>query len=171
MNQSEQTQPTEEQSMKLFIALTKCYHALSDAVRKHISTYGINATEYGVLQLLHFTGPLPLGEVAAKQMLTSGSMTYVIDSLEGHGYVQRVACPKDRRRLYAALTDSGTLLVERILPEHATEIGRIAAALSPEEQKLAENLLTRLAEIHNQEGQPEHSICPLIANDERKSGQ
>ncbi len=171
MHQSDETQLHEEQSQRLFAALTKCYHALSDSARKHIGTYGINATEFGVLQLLHLSGPLPLGEVAAKQMLSTGSMTYVIDSLESHGYVQRVACPKDRRRLYAALTESGVELVERILPEHAAEINRITAALTPDEQKVAEALLNKLADFHTSDGQSDTNICPLISKDDRSPDQ
>ncbi len=169
MNQSDNSPIVEDQALRLFAALTRCFHALSDSARKHISTYGINATEFGVLQLLHLSGPLPLGEVAAKQMLTTGSMTYVIDSLETHGYVQRVACPKDRRRLYAELTESGTLLVERILPEHAAEISRLVAALTAEEQTVAEQLLNKLAEFHKSDGQADLNICPLIAQGERNT--
>ncbi len=96
------------------------------------------------MELLYHKGPTLLGAVAERVLLTSGSMTYVIDQLEKQGLVQRVACPKDRRRMYADLTEAGRAKIAAIFPGHAERIRQVMAALSPQEQEQATQLLKQL---------------------------
>ena len=106
-------------ALRLFVVLMRCTNAVSEQSRQDIVRAGLSTSEFAVLELLYHKGPTPLGAVAAQVLLTSGSMTYVIDQLEKQGLVMRVACPKDRRRLHAALTDAGQAKIAALFPGHA----------------------------------------------------
>ena len=94
--------------------------------------------------MLHHKGPLLLGEIQRKILVTSGGITYLVDRLEAKGLVRREECPSDRRARYAVLTAAGTRLIARIFPAHAAVIARALGGLSAREQEEATSLLRRL---------------------------
>ena len=60
-----------------------------------------------ILEALYHLGPLSLGELAGKLLVTGGNVTYVMDRLEEHGWVIRERCGEDRRVVRAKLTPAG----------------------------------------------------------------
>lgn len=137
---------TEEikQSLKLFIVLSRAYRSVNENVNKLIQTYGLNPTEFAVLELLYHKGDQPLQQIGGKILLASGSITYVVDKLEEKGYLKRVACPNDRRVTFAQITENGIHFIENVFPEHERKIADLMSELSPEEKDQAIELLKRL---------------------------
>lgn len=137
---------TEEikQSLKLFIVLSRAYRSVNENVNKLIQTYGLNPTEFAVLELLYHKGDQPLQQIGGKILLASGSITYVVDKLEEKGYLKRVACPNDRRVTFAQITENGIQFIENVFPEHERKIADLMSELSPEEKDQAIELLKRL---------------------------
>ncbi|MBY0097689.1 MarR family winged helix-turn-helix transcriptional regulator [Mesobacillus maritimus] len=132
------------QSLKLFIVLSRAYRALNEEVNKVIQQRGLNPTEFAVLELLYHKGDQPLQQIGGKILLASGSITYVVDKLEQKGYLRRNGCPKDRRVTYAQITDEGKALIEEIFPEHSQRINELMDVLSPEEKQTAIDLLKKV---------------------------
>jgi len=132
------------QSLKLFIVLSRAYRAMNEEVNKVIQQRGLNPTEFAVLELLYHKGDQPLQQIGGKILLASGSITYVVDKLEQKGYLQRVGCPKDRRVTYAQITDEGRTLIEEIFPDHSQRIHELMDVLVPEEKQTAIDLLKKL---------------------------
>lgn len=133
-----------QQSLKLFIVLSRAYRAINENVNKLIQTYGLNPTEFAVLELLYHKGDQPLQQIGGKILLASGSITYVVDKLEEKGYLVRVACPNDRRVTFAQITESGIAFIEDVFPEHEKKINELMSELSPEEKQTAIELLKKL---------------------------
>jgi MarR family transcriptional regulator, 2-MHQ and catechol-resistance regulon repressor len=133
-----------DQSLKLFIVLSRAYRAVNENVNKLIQTYGLNPTEFAVLELLYHKGDQPMQQIGGKILLASGSITYVVDKLEQKGYLTRVACPKDRRVTYAQITEKGKEFIEKIFPDHAQYIDSLISVLSEEEKDTAIALLKKL---------------------------
>ncbi|ESU71697.1 UNVERIFIED_ORG: MarR family 2-MHQ and catechol resistance regulon transcriptional repressor [Anoxybacillus amylolyticus] len=140
----EQKEQALQQSLKLFIVLSRAYRSVSDQVNKSIQAFGVNPTEFAVLELLYHKGDQPLQQIGEKILLASGSITYVIDKLENKGLIIRRACERDRRVTYASITDSGRRFIQRVFPEHAETIHETVAALTPEEKEQAIVLLKKL---------------------------
>lgn len=132
------------QSLKLFIVLSRAYRDVNENVNKLIQTYGLNPTEFAVLELLYHKGDQPLQQIGGKILLASGSITYVVDKLEQKGLLKRIACPKDRRVIYAHITEEGTSFIEGIFPEHAGHIHELMSGLSEDEKETAIELLKKL---------------------------
>jgi MarR family transcriptional regulator, 2-MHQ and catechol-resistance regulon repressor len=133
-----------DQSLKLFIVLSRAYRAINEHVNKRIQRYGLNPTEFAVLELLFHKGDQPLQQIGGKILLASGSMTYVIDKLEKKDYIRRVACAEDRRVTFAQITENGKKLIEQVFPTHQNEIDQIMSVLSNEEKDMAIELLKKI---------------------------
>ena len=138
-------------ALKLFVVLSRAHRAVAEVTRRDIERHGIGVTEFGVLEALYHKGPMLVGEVGSRILLTSGSTTYVIDKLEQRGLVRRRPCESDRRALYVELTDEGQALIERVFPGHAAVIEAAMRGLTQEEQRTMTALLKRLGQ-HAQDG-------------------
>ncbi len=116
-------------ALKLFIILSRANRSVSDAVKKEIQKYGLNPTEFGVLEFLYHKGPQPIQYIGEKVLLSSGSMTYVIEQLKSKELVYRKNCEKDRRITYIELTDNGTALIASLFSAHKEFIGDLFSSM------------------------------------------
>ena len=133
-----------KRALKLWVVMAKCFNAVAEQDKKSIARFGLIPSEFAVLEALYHKGQLPLSEVGKHLLLTSGSVTYVVDKLEKQALVRRVACPEDRRVIHAALTDAGRERIEACFPRHAERLRQVLSGLSPEEQEIATVLLRKL---------------------------
>ncbi|WP_228619950.1 MarR family transcriptional regulator [Exiguobacterium sp.] len=115
----------ERQALKAITVLFRASQSIQDMVKQEVAAYGLNPTEFSVLELLYHKGDQPIQMIGKNVLLSSGSMTYIVDRLEAKGYLQRKACPSDRRVTYAALTETGTDLMNQIFPAHARRIDEL----------------------------------------------
>jgi Transcriptional regulators len=133
-----------EGALKLWVVLARTYGAIERHAVADIARHGVTLTEFGILEVLYHKGPLLLGEIQRKVLVTSGGITYLVDRLEAKGLVRREECPTDRRARYAVLTAEGESLISGIFPDHAATLARAMSGLSPAEQAQATDLLRRL---------------------------
>ncbi|MGM8365973.1 MarR family winged helix-turn-helix transcriptional regulator [Virgibacillus sp. W0181] len=131
-------------ALKLFVVLTRALESIEKQVVKDINSYGLNLTEFGVLELLFHKGKQPIQIIGKKVLLASSSITYVVDKLEEKKLLQRKACPKDRRVTHAALTTKGENLMKEIFPKHEQALSSIFGGLELEEKKEMINQLKKL---------------------------
>lgn len=144
----------EERALRLWIALARSSSTFTRAVAVRVLDYGLTLPQFGVLEALHHLGSVQLGELADKLLVTGGNVTYVMDRLEEQGLVSRTRCGKDRRVVWACLTDEGRRLISEVFPGHATFVHELASVLEPEEQETLRTLLKKLGK-----GIPQ-SRCP-----------
>ena len=136
----------EEQAiaLKLFVVLSRAHTAVARHSEMDIARHGFSPGEFAILEALYHRGPLLLGEVQRKILVSSGGVTYLVDRLVAQGLVERQDCPTDRRARFAALTPKGEALIAGIFPAHADAVERAAAGLSAEEKRTAIALLRKL---------------------------
>jgi len=84
-------------ALKMLVVLSRTMHAVTEQVKADIKTHQLNLSEFGVLELLYHKGDTPLQQIGDKILLTSGSVTYVVDKLEKRGLIARKSCATDRR--------------------------------------------------------------------------
>lgn len=131
-------------ALKLFIVLTRASKVILEESNQLIERYGLNPTEFGVLELLYHKGQHPIQKIGQKILLQSGSMTYVVNRLQEKGFLQRIYCEEDKRITYIAITSKGKELVESIFPEHAEKIEEMMKVLDVEEQEEAIRLMKKI---------------------------
>lgn len=126
-----------QQSLKLFIVLSRAFRSVNEYTNEFIQTHGLNPTEFAVLELLYHKGDQPLQQIGDKILLASGSITYVVDKLEKKELIERVASANDRRVTFAHITEKGRRFIESIFPEHQNRIHQIMSVLSSDEKESA----------------------------------
>lgn len=134
----------EERALRLWIALARCYMTVSHAVSAKIVEYGLTAAQFGTLEALYHLGPLSLGDLAGKLLVTGGNVTYVMDRLEERGLVHRDRSSVDRRVVTASLTARGRALIRDVFPSHAAFVEELLGGLEPTEQEELRRLLKKL---------------------------
>ncbi len=134
----------QESALKLWVVLARSFDAISKNVDEDIAKYDLTTTEFGILEVLYHKGPLLLGEVQKKILVTSGGITYLVDRLVEKGLVRREECAEDRRARYAVLTPAGNALIRRIFPQHTAAIEQAVSGLTLAEQREAVALLKKL---------------------------
>jgi len=131
-------------ALKLFVVLSRAQRAIAERTEASLSGHGLTGTEFAILEALYHKGPLLLGEVQRKILVSSGGITFLVDKLADRGLVERKPCATDRRARYAALTRKGEALMAEIFPGHAEAIREVMSALTKTEQKQATMLLKQL---------------------------
>jgi len=106
--------------------------------------FGLTEPQFGVLEALGHLGPLRLGELSRKRLVSGGNMTCVVDNLEKEGLVERIHSTEDRRQILVRLTAKGKTLFDDIFVKHAEFIGRVASVLTEQEQETLAGLLKKL---------------------------
>ncbi|HUO48383.1 MAG TPA: MarR family transcriptional regulator [Acidimicrobiales bacterium] len=110
--------------------------------------YRLSATAKMALAVIEGAGePLEPSVIAERLLITSGSMTSMLDTLERRGLVRRMPHPDDRRKLLVEVTDEAAAILDALLPSlHQREKAVIGRALSPEEGRRLLELLAKVQE-------------------------
>ncbi|MBR9979373.1 MAG: winged helix-turn-helix transcriptional regulator [Bacteroidetes bacterium] len=133
-----------DRGLDLWVKLARAYAVMNKVAGKNIRQHGLTLPQFGVLECLYHIGPMPIGDLSRKLLVSGGNMTCVVDNLEKEGLVRRVPYPEDARSVIVESTVEGDKLIKRIFPEHAGRIALAASVLSPEEQKELSRLLKKL---------------------------
>ncbi len=133
---------------------TECYANLWRAAellmglhnRHTLDQYQLSPSGRGVLAVVEGAGqPLEPSVIAERLVVTTGSMTSLLDNLEKRGLVRRLPHPEDRRKLLIDITPDARDIVDELLPAlHARERDVIGAALTPSEQRTLLRYLAKL---------------------------
>lgn len=120
--------------LKTVIALTKTYNLFLHKISSQLSIYELNVSEFGVLELLYHKGPQQVQKIAEKILVSSGTMTYVVNQLIKKGFVIRRRCVNDQRIYYVELTELGQEKIEFVFPRHQAYLASLFSGITEEDQ-------------------------------------
>ncbi|MEK5040364.1 MarR family winged helix-turn-helix transcriptional regulator [Sporosarcina sp. FSL K6-3457] len=129
-----------------YLMLMKTTKAIQERIKREMLTNKLNITEFSVLEVLHLQGKQTVQQIGNSILISSGSMTYVIDKLEHKGLLNRNGCPNDRRVTHVLLTEDGTRLMEKIMPPHQDLVNDMFEALTEDESEMMVKLLGKVSE-------------------------
>ncbi|QBD77864.1 MarR family transcriptional regulator [Ktedonosporobacter rubrisoli] len=117
--------------------------AVSEA---YLAGLGLSEGKCSLLALLHLSPAKKLApsELAEKMVVTRGTVTGLLDSLEQAGLIKRQPHVDDRRMLTVCLTSRGDELLQRVLPDYFRYSMRMMSALNSEEVAQLMNLLRKV---------------------------
>lgn len=145
------------------------YQPLLDAL---FARFELSSWEFDVLATLRRSGTpysLTPTELFSALMVTSGTMTHRLKSLERKGWIVRDANPDDARQKRVRLTDAGLACIDQALPAHVQNLESIIGDL-PENERIAldsalksllslfENLHQRSPELRNELTDRSHGL-------------
>jgi MarR family 2-MHQ and catechol resistance regulon transcriptional repressor len=133
-------------TLQLVIALARAIKEIEKWVRPHLAHQGLGVTEFAVLEVLYHKGPLPLGEIRDRILVTGASTTYTVKKLERRGLLRRRPSGEDQRVVFGELTPAGRKLIGDLFPAHVAVLRRATAGLSVQEKRAAGQLIRKLAQ-------------------------
>ena len=136
--------PAASTALRLWVILSRAHSAIAAHAGADVARHGLTLAEFGILEALFHRGPMLLGEVQRRILVSSGGITFLVDRLTAKGLVERRTCESDRRARYAALTPQGEALVAEIFPAHAEALTRAMSGLTAEEQETVADTLRTL---------------------------
>ncbi|WP_422487361.1 MarR family winged helix-turn-helix transcriptional regulator [Gudongella sp. DL1XJH-153] len=128
-------------NLKLVIAIARTHSVLFGKIEKSLKNHNMSISEFGVLEFLYHKGRQPVQQVAEKILVTSGTITYVLDKLTEKGLVYREKCPQDKRKFYVDLTEDGKSLIREIFPQHEIFLEKL---FNKVDQKTKEEMIESL---------------------------
>ncbi|UDI77490.1 MarR family transcriptional regulator [Staphylococcus taiwanensis] len=132
-------------SLKAFVGLNRSLDTLEKIVQQDVKNYGLNVTEFAVLELLYSKGPQPIQRIRDRVLIASSSISYVVSQLEEKGWIIRAKDPSDKRVFNATLTDKGQAFMAEIFPQHAATLEQAFSVLTDEELTTIQQAFKKLS--------------------------
>ncbi|MGX6445205.1 MarR family winged helix-turn-helix transcriptional regulator [Neobacillus sp. K501] len=127
-----------------FLMLMQTSKAIHERIKEEMTKNKLNITEFSVLEVLYQKGKQTIQQIGNRILISSGSMTYVIDKLEQKGLLRRNDCPDDRRVIHVTLTNTGNELMNQIMPPYDVMIDHIFDSLNSDEAETLVRLLQKI---------------------------
>ena len=124
--------PGAAEVQRLTDVVTRLRRALRSSIRTDYPWESLPMAQVELLQTLA-TGPLRVGELAARQRLAPNTVSGLIGKLLDSGFVDRQADPGDRRTARIALTPAGHRQLADWQRAHERRIATALATLSTED--------------------------------------
>jgi MarR family transcriptional regulator, 2-MHQ and catechol-resistance regulon repressor len=128
-----------------FLVLMQTSKSVQERMRLEMTKNNLSITEFSVLEVLYNIGKQTIQQIGNRILISSGSMTYVIDRLELKGLLNRSSCPDDRRVIHVTLTDDGNNLMENIMPKHQALVDNMFSSLNNDESEILVKLLKKVS--------------------------
>lgn len=107
--------------------------------------HGLSGPGFNVLMIIQGAGrPLSPYEIGDRRLVTRGTVTGLLDTLEKQGLVRRTPHPDDRRMLLIELSDPGRALLAEVCSELFPVQEELISALSGAEKATLIRLLGKL---------------------------
>jgi MarR family 2-MHQ and catechol resistance regulon transcriptional repressor len=86
-------QGSREPAVRVWLILWKAAHAIEKNAMQSVSALGLGLSDFAVLEVLLYKGPLPINAVGKQILPIRSSITAAIDRLEARKLLRRVAIP------------------------------------------------------------------------------
>lgn len=129
-------------SVKLCFELLSAAAAINRVCAIRLARYNLSEGRFVIMLTLKSAGgKLSPLELATRLSITTGTVTGLLDGLQGDGFIKRKTDPTDRRKLIISLTTDGKRVVDEVFAEHTDWISGIIQGLSIEQrQALSESI-------------------------------
>jgi DNA-binding MarR family transcriptional regulator len=132
---------------------------LAELDRRRRITGDLNASTSQVLAIVEGAGePLAPHVIAERLIVTSGTMTSLLDTLERREHIRRIPHPTDRRKILVDLTDGGRAAIDALLPNVH---GGFRDAFEPLSEDERESLIVMLGRVAERLRELQASDAPL----------
>lgn len=132
---------------EVFDLLGPLYRRIHRTVERDTAALGLSAGTRAVLVMLRQRGPMPVPRLAEAQALSRQFTQRVVNEALARGLVASVANPAHRRSRLIALTESGTILVDRLLEREHGQLAAAAAELDGADFDGCVRVLSRLLRL------------------------
>jgi DNA-binding MarR family transcriptional regulator len=129
------------------VGIVRAGEAFVALANRALAGYQLSPAARQALAVLDGAGePLSPTEIARRLIVTTASVTSLLDTLERRGLVERRPDPADRRRLLVAITPTAQAMVRQYVPEVVALQGAVMSGIGEEDRQQLIAVLTRIRE-------------------------
>ena len=129
------------------VGIVRAGEAFVALANRTLSGYQLSPAARQALAVLDGAGePLSPTEIARRLIVTTASVTSLLDTLERRGLIERQPDPADRRRLLVAITPPAQAMVRQYVPEVVALQGAVMSGIGEEDRQQLIAVLTRIRE-------------------------
>lgn len=110
-------------------------------------TSGLSPLPLSALVTIEASGPLRLGELAAREQVSAPTMSRALAALDERGAVERSSDPEDARSVFLTISEPGRELLATVRADYARSLGRLLDTLGPEQLAAVEAALPALESL------------------------
>jgi len=144
---SNRDRPDEKSDEAILCALRRISNALMQHSREFSGRYHLSLAQVLCLKLLIAEGPMTSSELARRMYLSHATITWMVDRLEGGGFVVRSRDDVDRRRVTVSVTEQGRRTAERVPLSLQGRFSSELAALPPGRRKAIAGVLEQVLKM------------------------
>lgn len=134
----------EESLVPVFRALVECWRQVERVSDRHIETTGLTPAQFDVLAVLGETAGMTCSELGRRTLITKGTLSPVLDRLEGKGLLTRRRGEVDGRQIIVGLTSEGEALFQATFYPHIETMRGYLARIPADRQTQLIGLLREL---------------------------
>ena len=105
---------------------------------------GVPIEQFRILEVLDAGEPCAMGEIAARALIETPTLTKIIDRMTAEGLVYRAPDPGDRRRVMVLTAPDGKALFKRLRGVSTAQEQRIVDTLASDKAAALKTLLREL---------------------------
>lgn len=149
----------EDRCNEVLVALRRIIRATDLHSKRLAMKTGLTIPQIVVLQSIRDLGEVTTGEVSRRVSLSQGTVTSILDRLEGRGLIERYRSAADRRVVHARLTRPGRAVLRRTPPLLHERFIASFSALGAARQ---ERIIATLEEVAEMMGAESLDAAPLL---------
>jgi MarR family transcriptional regulator, organic hydroperoxide resistance regulator len=120
-------------------------HQFNRQVEKH--NYDLTPAQYKVLILISHLQPCRMSDLSEAALVSTSSLTIMLNRLVDDGLVERLSAPEDRRVIKVQLTEKGKVLLKKVHEGYLDVLEGVVASLEEPKKEVLLKLLLEVKEI------------------------
>ncbi len=128
-------------------AFNRFYTNLLGILQKHLLYSKHTLLEARILYEIHHGEKVTASQIISMLNIDKGYLSRVLKRLQFHGYIQKVPCATDRRRLFISLTPLGQSEFRELNRKSDIQIQKLTQHLPPEEIKTLANHMQHVTDL------------------------
>ena len=130
--------------MPVIRELMECARGFERCSSAHVREFSLTPAQFDIIATLGNTDGMTCKELGERTLITKGTMTGVLDRLEGKALLVREPSPDDGRSWITRLTRKGQALFEEIFPAHISFLDPLFDSMSDADLKTLRTQLRRM---------------------------
>jgi DNA-binding MarR family transcriptional regulator len=105
--------------MKMVVNILRTGNIIDHKVTEVLRDFDITHIQFNILRILEARHPekLSVGEINNGLLFPTSDVTRLLDRLEKRELINRITCPKNRRKMDISITEKGLQKINESLPE------------------------------------------------------
>jgi len=116
------------------VVFSRLSYSLLDSLRRNLESLGLGASSYPILAHLNEVEKARTQKLGDIAVISSGSITHMVNKLEKNGFVKKFQDEEDKRIFWVVITEKGRARFNEVNQTHMQYLDSLLADFTKEEK-------------------------------------